>query len=519
MPNPVTILSPVFRQRFFTNNGIPLADGQLFTYAAGTSTPQPTYTDSTGSTANANPAVMDANGYADIWLVVGLSYKIVLKDSLNNLLWSVDNVTETAGGGGGFALAWDATVTYAVGGIVSKSGKLYVSLQNTNLNHDPVLDTTQTFWSLLNGAIRSVSAPTVITAADNTILINANAGIITQPLPDLTTLPTGTEFTIKNITTNGNQVTVIPFGAQLIDSAGSYALEAITGLFQESITVQSNGVGWKIIDAFSIPQDGVGTSKIANGAVTAGKIATGAVVEKVQSFSSPGTFSFVVPVGVVSVDLLLVGGGGGGGGGGISGGGGSGGGGARGAIPTWVAPLATVPGETLTVQVGPGGAAGIAGGAAPTNGGQSSIFGTQGARVGAGASGGFNATGSLAGPGHATSFTMDSSQTSGGAGGEAGSFASVAGGDSFIYNNAGGGGGANGGSGEGGGGGGGAGFGGGGGGGASPAGAGTQTGGAGAAGGGGGGGGAGSTTASTFASNGGPGGGGLVRIFWISTGP
>src|ERR1700676_4716821 len=113
MSNPLTILSPVFRQRFFDNNGIPLAGGLLYTYMAGTSTPQPTYTDATGATANSNPVVMDANGYADVWLVVGEAYKVVLKDSLGNLLWTVDDVVEN--GGSGFLAAWDASVTYAAG--------------------------------------------------------------------------------------------------------------------------------------------------------------------------------------------------------------------------------------------------------------------------------------------------------------------------------------------------------------------------------------------------------------------
>ena len=84
-------LAPVFRQRFFDNDGKPLAGGKLYSYQAGTSTPAATYTDESGDTPNTNPVVMDANGYADVWLG-GSNYKLILKDSSDVELWSVDNV-------------------------------------------------------------------------------------------------------------------------------------------------------------------------------------------------------------------------------------------------------------------------------------------------------------------------------------------------------------------------------------------------------------------------------------------
>jgi hypothetical protein len=65
------------------------------TYAAGTSTPLATYTDSTLSVANSNPVIMDANGLANIWLGQ-LSYKFVGTDAANNVLWTVDNVSQAS---------------------------------------------------------------------------------------------------------------------------------------------------------------------------------------------------------------------------------------------------------------------------------------------------------------------------------------------------------------------------------------------------------------------------------------
>lgn len=77
---------------YFTDaNGVPLAGGLIYTYAAGTTTPQNSYTDSTGGTPAANPVVLDSAGKATIWL--SGSYKIVVKDSLGNAISTTDNIT------------------------------------------------------------------------------------------------------------------------------------------------------------------------------------------------------------------------------------------------------------------------------------------------------------------------------------------------------------------------------------------------------------------------------------------
>lgn len=85
-------LAPVLRQRYFDANGNPLAGGLLYTYQAGTTTPQATYTDQGGGTPSANPIVLDANGEASMWLDPELSYKFVLKNSSDVTQWTVDNV-------------------------------------------------------------------------------------------------------------------------------------------------------------------------------------------------------------------------------------------------------------------------------------------------------------------------------------------------------------------------------------------------------------------------------------------
>ena len=87
-----TILSPTPVFKAFDNNGIPLFNGQLFTYQAGTTTPLVTYTDSTGSTPNANPVVLNSRGEGNVWIPPNTAYKFVLEDSSGNTIWTVDNI-------------------------------------------------------------------------------------------------------------------------------------------------------------------------------------------------------------------------------------------------------------------------------------------------------------------------------------------------------------------------------------------------------------------------------------------
>jgi hypothetical protein len=88
-------LSPVGNsQQFFDNNGIPLSGGLIYTYQAGSSTPLATYTDVNGTTANANPIVLNSSGRLDneVWLTYGYNYKFVLKTAAATTLGTYDNL-------------------------------------------------------------------------------------------------------------------------------------------------------------------------------------------------------------------------------------------------------------------------------------------------------------------------------------------------------------------------------------------------------------------------------------------
>lgn len=83
---------------FADSNGAPLSGGLIYTYQAGTTTPQATYTTFDINVPNANPVVLDSAGRAQIWL--SGSYKIVVKDSLGNTISTTDNITANSGATG-----------------------------------------------------------------------------------------------------------------------------------------------------------------------------------------------------------------------------------------------------------------------------------------------------------------------------------------------------------------------------------------------------------------------------------
>jgi len=89
-------------QQFFDNSGVILSGGKLYSYAAGTTTPQATYTSASGSTAHTNPIVLNSAGRVatgEIWLTAGSNYKFALYTSTDVLITTWDNITGINGTG------------------------------------------------------------------------------------------------------------------------------------------------------------------------------------------------------------------------------------------------------------------------------------------------------------------------------------------------------------------------------------------------------------------------------------
>ncbi len=98
LPNAVPMPTPEIQ--YLDSTGQPLSGAKLCTYAANSSTPLATYTDSTAGTSNTNPIILDTYGRASVWIGPRI-YKFVLRvggDATCNtgaVQWTQDNVADT----------------------------------------------------------------------------------------------------------------------------------------------------------------------------------------------------------------------------------------------------------------------------------------------------------------------------------------------------------------------------------------------------------------------------------------
>ena len=189
-------LSPVggAGAQFFDNNGNPLTGGKLYTYAAGTTTPQATYTSAAGSVFHTNPIVLDAAGRvpgsSEIWLADNQIYKFVLKDSNDVLLATWDQITgvnsnfvnyttetEVQTATAGQTVFTLTTMSYAPG-----TGSLTVYVDGVNqYEGDSYLETNSTTVTFTAGL--HVGAQVKFTTAVQTTGNATDASVVTYTAP------------------------------------------------------------------------------------------------------------------------------------------------------------------------------------------------------------------------------------------------------------------------------------------------------------------------------------------------
>lgn len=89
------VISSVFGAgaQLFTNAGVVLAGGKIYTYLAGSTTLASTWTDSTQTTQNPNPIILDSAGRPpnEVW-IANVAYKFVVQDANSNTLATYDNI-------------------------------------------------------------------------------------------------------------------------------------------------------------------------------------------------------------------------------------------------------------------------------------------------------------------------------------------------------------------------------------------------------------------------------------------
>jgi len=165
--------------QFFNDNGSPLSGGLLFTYRAGTTTPQTTYTDSSGTVANPNPIVLDSAGRIsqEIWLNSEYTYKFVLKTPASVPIWTKDNIP---GYGSSADIAFVPAGTGATSRTVQDKLRDTVSVKDFGAVGDGVTNDTAAFEAMVSFCAASGAIGLVPTG---TYLIDPSTRTFSGSLP------------------------------------------------------------------------------------------------------------------------------------------------------------------------------------------------------------------------------------------------------------------------------------------------------------------------------------------------
>jgi hypothetical protein len=206
--------------QFFSNAGVPLAGGKIYTYAAGTTTNKATYTSAAGTTAHTNPIVLDAAGRVpggEIWLTDGLQYKFVVKTSTEVLIGTYDNIVGINPTSNAENVVYNPPFTGGVATNVEDKLAQYISAADFGAVGNGSFDNA----TAINAAATAVAAlgGGVVTFGPGTFIVGA-----TINLPDNVVLQGAGQFStvikLKNAT-NANIIQkkagAVGFGAGLFD--------------------------------------------------------------------------------------------------------------------------------------------------------------------------------------------------------------------------------------------------------------------------------------------------------------
>ena len=148
-------ISPTPKLQFFDANGNPLSGGKLYSYAAGTTTPLATYTDSGGGTLNTNPVILNSRGEASVWLGSAL-YKLKLTNAADVEIWTVDNIggavtlAELAASGGSNLVGFLAAGTGADSRTVQSKLRDTISVLDFGADSTGAVDSSGAFQEAIN---------------------------------------------------------------------------------------------------------------------------------------------------------------------------------------------------------------------------------------------------------------------------------------------------------------------------------------------------------------------------------
>lgn len=169
-----------------TDNGAVVPSGKLYFYRTGTTTAQNTYSDSALTTPNANPVVLNSEGYLDTKVYgdpsSGFDYRVKFTTSADVQIWQVDDIVVDAADSAtfssgsftgtltGYAAGPTGTVTYRIFGNSAGTGKVCI------LNVATAITGTSNANTLTMTGLPAACQPTIQT--DVQVLVTDNGGVV-----------------------------------------------------------------------------------------------------------------------------------------------------------------------------------------------------------------------------------------------------------------------------------------------------------------------------------------------------
>ncbi len=217
-------LAPNFNPQFFDDDGTPLSGGLLYTYASGTVTPQTTYQDQAGVTANANPIVLNARGECTgLWLTSGVEYTFLLKRADLTTVWTRDDI------GGAASTSGTVASVNGLTGVVA-------------LTADDIPFTTGTSTTWFVGTDVGAAIDAVITRADS------------PPAAAVTIADAGGYFTGSTV-------------EAALQELGASEIPAQTGNSGKFLSTNGTALSWAVAGVGTSTQSANGTATLPSGLI------------------------------------------------------------------------------------------------------------------------------------------------------------------------------------------------------------------------------------------------------------
>ena len=229
-------IAPDAALQFFTNSAAVCASCELNVYTAGTSTRATTYSESTLTTANANPVILDSAGRAVVYLSPGTSYRFVLTNSGGGTTyWDRDPIQAVPSAAGNLDIAGTAGEALALGEVVylaagegsTTAGRWYrMDADNTYSSSTAGMTGTATaaIASAASGTIRIAGRVTGLSGltAGEFYYASATAGALTATPPANQRFIGEADTTTTLVMHGGRGALTLP------DSDGTHTLAFIT---------------------------------------------------------------------------------------------------------------------------------------------------------------------------------------------------------------------------------------------------------------------------------------------------